>query len=96
MKILDAFCDVDEPVTKQVWANIGRIIFLQKRRKKNAYYQGPVGLEEEDLFVEVVEQSNPVQMMFGTLVLWMGWYGFNGGSTLSVSDDLDLQASKVS
>ena len=34
-------------------------------------------------------------MLFGTLVLWMGWYGFNGGSTFGVSDDRDLQATKV-
>ena len=54
-------------------------MFLQKRRKKDAYYRGPVTPLEEDLFVEVVEQSNPVQMMFGTLVLWMGWYGLRSG-----------------
>ena len=60
-------------------ANLGRIMFLQKRRKKDAYYRGPVTPLEEDLFVEVVEQSNPVQMMFGTLVLWMGWYGLRSG-----------------
>ena len=33
----------------------------QKRPKKKEFYQGPVTPGEENAFVEVVSQSNPVQ-----------------------------------
>ena len=29
-------------------------------------------------------QSNPVQMLFGTFLLFFGWFSFNGGSAMAV------------
>ncbi len=39
--------------------------------------------------------SSPVNLLFGTLLLWVGWYGFNPGSTTSLLEDQDLVAAKV-
>jgi Amt family ammonium transporter len=50
---------------------------------------------EEKQFRPVVPQSNPVQMLFGTLILWFGWYGFNAGSTAALSSDMDLLAEQI-
>jgi len=38
---------------------------------------------------------NPHNIIFGTIVLWIGWYGFNCGSTLGMASGLDLEAAKV-
>jgi ammonium transporter len=35
-----------------------------------------------------VTPSNLPMSTFGVLVLWLGWFGFNGGSTLALSDDV--------
>ena len=39
--------------------------------------------------------SSPVYVLFGTLLLWTGWYGFNPGSTLGSTGDYDIQAAAV-
>ena len=34
-------------------------------------------------------------VMLGTIILWVGWYGFNAGSTLCITGDCAKLASKV-
>ena len=53
---------------------------------------GPV---EQAAFRPIQSQSNPVQMLFGTLLLFFGWFGFNGGSMLAVSEDQDLAVARI-
>ncbi|MCG8588894.1 MAG: ATP-binding protein, partial [Proteobacteria bacterium] len=37
-----------------------------------------------------IEGHNLVMATFGVLLLWFGWFGFNGGSTLGASDEIPL------
>lgn len=76
------------------WRNpLLKKFFFEKRT--SLFYRHPIGIIEEDNFVTLLPITNPVQTLFGTLLLWMGWYGFNGGSTLGVTNDMDMQAAKV-
>ena len=43
-----------------------------------------IGKYNEDGSVNCIEQSSSVQMTLGVFILWMGWFGFNGGSQLSI------------
>jgi hypothetical protein len=39
--------------------------------------------------------GDPVQQLFGTFLLWLGWYGFNCGSTLGLGDGMDTVAAMI-
>jgi Amt family ammonium transporter len=39
--------------------------------------------------------SNTLMQALGTIILWMGWYGFNPGSTVAMSGDNHLVASRA-
>ncbi|KAK3235170.1 hypothetical protein CYMTET_54613 [Cymbomonas tetramitiformis] len=39
--------------------------------------------------------GNTVNKVFGTMVLWVGWYSFNCGSALGLSEDRDLYVSLI-
>eukprot|EP00746_Dinoflagellata_sp_MGD_P090259 gnl/MRDRNA2_/MRDRNA2_35629_c0_seq1.p1 gnl/MRDRNA2_/MRDRNA2_35629_c0~~gnl/MRDRNA2_/MRDRNA2_35629_c0_seq1.p1 ORF type:complete len:860 (-),score=155.21 gnl/MRDRNA2_/MRDRNA2_35629_c0_seq1:70-2649(-) len=68
---------------------------LFREEKSSLYYQGPLTPVEMRSYVEIQPLTNPVQMLFGTLLLWMAWYAFNGGSTQGLTSDRDIQAAKI-
>ena len=46
---------------------------------------GPrIGKYTKDGTPKPIHGSNAAQVTLGTLILWMGWFGFNGGSQLSI------------
>ena len=50
-----------------------------------SYVVGPrIGRFNQDGSVNNLPQQSPVYQTLGTLILWMGWYGFNGVSTLAI------------
>ncbi len=59
------------------------------------YRLGLVSAGDLNHSMAIKESSSHVQILFGTLLLWVGWYGFNPGSTLSLLDDNDLIAARV-
>jgi len=74
-------------------SSLARWFFHEKYT--SIFYRRPAGDAEERNFVRPLPIANPVQALFGTLVLWIGWYGFNGGSTQGLTSDLDMSAAKV-
>ena len=46
---------------------------------------GPrIGKYKKDGTPKPIHGSNSAQVTLGTLILWMGWFGFNGGSQLAI------------
>jgi Amt family ammonium transporter len=46
---------------------------------------GPrIGKYTKDGVPQPIHGSNTAQVTLGTLILWMGWFGFNGGSQLAI------------
>lgn len=66
------------------WAALAGVIVLGSRKGK----YGPNGE------VRAIMGSNMPLATLGTFILWMGWFGFNGGSVLAMGtkDDIDAIA----
>jgi len=67
---------------------------LTFEKKSDVFYRGPVGVEHH-YWTPVVTVGNPVQMLFGTLILWVAWFAFNSGSTTALTSHSDTVASKT-
>ena len=64
------------------WAALAGAIMVGARR----------GKFREDGSVKPTPPSNVPVVTLGVFILWMGWFGFNGGSKLAMSGTLDLVA----
>jgi len=69
-----------------------------RRKVNSAYFRVPEASHERAFWVDLNPPgaaSNPVQLLFGTLMLWVGWYGFNPASTFAVTNNQDSRAGMV-
>ena len=64
------------------WAALAGVIILGARKGKYG----------KDGKVRPIPGSNMPLATLGTLVLWMGWFGFNGGSQLAMGTKEDIDA----
>ena len=61
-----------------------------------AIFLGPrLGRFAEDGTVKEMRGSNLALALLGVIFLWIGWYGFNCGSTLAVSGGISRVAGKI-
>ena len=56
-------------------AALAAVLLIGPRIGKYDYYGNP----------RPIHGSNAAQVTLGTLILWLGWFGFNGGSQLAIS-----------
>jgi len=61
-----------------------------------AYILGPrIGRFDKDGKVQEIPSHSMPLATLGSFILWFGWYGFNSGSTLGLSNGLSAIAAKV-
>ncbi len=60
------------------WVSLAAVLVIGARR----------GRFNDDGTVNRISGSSLPISMLGALILWFGWFGFNGGSTLAVNDDI--------
>jgi len=76
----------------RTWQGWRRKLCCEKR--SDHFYRGPHGIEHL-CFKPAQRTGNPVQMVFGMLMLWIAWYSFNAGSTTALTGQADNIASKT-
>lgn len=83
--IIDGFSDfAGSTIVHSVggWAALAGVLILGARKGKYG----------KDGKVKPMPGSNLPLATIGTLILWMGWFGFNGGSQLAMSSKDDIDA----
>jgi Amt family ammonium transporter len=83
--VIDGFSDfAGSTIVHSVggWAALAGVIILGARKGKYT----------KDGKVRPIPGSNMPLATLGTLILWMGWFGFNGGSQLAMSSKDDIDA----
>jgi len=68
------------------WISLAALLVLGPR----------IGRYNADGSVNRITGAGLQTSIFGTLILWFGWFGFNGGSTLAVSGDVPAIILKTS
>ena len=53
--------------------------------KRKIFRMTPLQLAEKDLINKPYKPHNVVNVVLGTALLWIGWFGFNGGSALGAN-----------
>lgn len=57
------------------------------------FFLGPrIGKYKEDGSIIAIQGANMPLATLGTFILWLGWFGFNGGSQLALASKDDVQA----
>ncbi len=83
--VIDGFSDfAGSTIVHSVggWAALAGVIILGARKGKYS----------KDGKVRPIPGSNMPLATLGTLILWMGWFGFNGGSQLAMGSKDDIDA----
>ena len=75
-----------------VGAFVGALIIGPRRGR---FGPSEESAEEKQFRENRYRPHNQVLICTGTLILWLGWYGFNAGSTLMLSANASLIAAKV-
>jgi len=77
----------------RAWKGIWRVIFVE--RNNSEYYQLPELEIEKAVFTKIKPCNNPVQLLFGTFLLLVGFLGFNPASTLATTLNTDLLSART-
>jgi len=72
----------------RAWRAPWNVIFLEKNDDK--YYREPEAPVEKKVFVPFRRCRHPVQLLFGTFLLLVGFLAFNPASTFATTADKDL------
>jgi len=75
------------------WRGIWRYVFSE--RNDSAWYQLPEAEVEKAVFTPIKACNNPVQLLFGTFLLLVGFLAFNPASTMATTFNTDLVSART-
>lgn len=77
----------------RAWTGIWRYVFSE--RYDSSWYQYPEAEIEKAVFTPIKQCNNPVQLLFGTFLLLVGFLAFNPASTLATTFNTDLLSART-